>query len=67
MCECRLFLPLNLMISLVGVKTIFTYFNNSGVKFIKRQLNKVAHNVIKAITSLITSQILVEIAYCIEH
>ncbi|XP_045791667.1 uncharacterized protein LOC123886391 [Trifolium pratense] len=45
----------------------FNFYNNSSVKFIRRQANKVAHRLAKAGSYIVSPQIMVDIPYCIER
>jgi ribonuclease HI len=47
--------------------TFSTYYRNSSVEFVRRQTNKVAHNLAKTATLSASFQVLVEVPNCIEH
>ncbi|RHN67795.1 hypothetical protein MtrunA17_Chr3g0106601 [Medicago truncatula] len=49
-------------------KTLFSnFYENSSVEFVRRQANKVTHNLAKATLLLASSQLLATIPHCIEH
>ena len=49
-------------------KSLFSnYYVNSHVEFVQRQANEVAHNLAKTALLSASSQLVVEISYCIEH
>jgi ribonuclease HI len=44
-----------------------TYYNNSSVEFVRRQVNEVVHRLAKTASCIASPQIMVEIPYCIKH
>jgi hypothetical protein len=48
-------------------KLFSSCYNNSSVKFIRRQSNKVTHRLAKTALYIASSQIMVDMPYCGEH